>query len=109
MYSTGWSTYLFSQNRIFRMNKQELIDAVASATGASKASTGEAVDALLKVVSMAVAAGDTVQLIGFGSFSQGTRVARTGRNPATGQEIQIAAAKTVKFTAGKVFKDAVNR
>ncbi|SFU26321.1 HU family DNA-binding protein [Paraburkholderia aspalathi] len=91
------------------MNKQELIDAVASATGTSKASTGEVVDAVLKVVSKAVAAGDTVQLIGFGSFSQGTRSARTGRNPATGQEIQIAASKTVKFTAGKVFKEAVNR
>jgi DNA-binding protein HU-beta len=91
------------------MNKQELIDAVASATGASKASTGQAVDAFLEAVSKAVVAGDTVQLIGFGSFSQGARAARTGRNPATGQEIQIAAAKTVKFTAGKVFKDAVNR
>ncbi|MFM0350331.1 HU family DNA-binding protein [Paraburkholderia sp. RL17-347-BIC-D] len=91
------------------MNKQELIDAVASATGASKASTGETIDAVLEAVSKAVAAGDTVQLIGFGSFSQGARAARTGRNPATGQEIQIAAAKTVKFTAGKAFKDAVNR
>lgn len=109
MYSTDLSKYLFYKNGVFRMNKQELIDAVASATGASKASTGETIDAVLKVVSKAVAAGDTVQLIGFGSFSQGTRAARTGRNPATGQEIQIAAAKTVKFTAGKVFKDAVNR
>jgi DNA-binding protein HU-beta len=50
-----------------------------------------------------------MQLIGFGSFSQGARAARTGRNPATGQEMQIAAAKTVKFTAGKIFKEAVNR
>jgi DNA-binding protein HU-beta len=91
------------------MNKQELIDAVASATGASKVSTGETIDAVLETVSKAVAAGDAVQLIGFGSFSQGMRAARTGRNPATGQEIQIAAAKTVKFTAGKTFKDAVNR
>ncbi|MGF6870632.1 nucleoid DNA-binding protein [Paraburkholderia sp. MM5477-R1] len=56
----------------------------------------------------AVTKGDAVQLIGFGSFSTGARAARTGRNPATGAEIQIAAAKTVKFTAGKAFKDAVN-
>jgi DNA-binding protein HU-beta len=91
------------------MNKQELIDAVASATGASKVSTGEAIDAVLDAVTKAIVAGDTVQLVGFGSFSQGKRAARTGRNPATGQEIQIAAAKTVKFTAGKAFKEAVNR
>ncbi|TDY22113.1 HU family DNA-binding protein [Paraburkholderia sp. BL6665CI2N2] len=90
------------------MNKQELIDAVASATGASKASAGETLDALVSTVMKAIVAGDSVQLIGFGSFSQGSRAARTGRNPATGQEIQIAAAKTVKFTAGKAFKDAVN-
>jgi DNA-binding protein HU-beta len=52
--------------------------------------------------------GDTVQLVGFGSFSTGARAARVGRNPSTGAEIQIAAAKTVKFTAGKAFKEAVN-
>ncbi|MCX5545240.1 HU family DNA-binding protein [Paraburkholderia sp. CNPSo 3076] len=90
------------------MNKQELIDAVAAATGASKAVTGEAVDADIGAVTKAVVKGDTVQLVGFGSFSQGRRAARTGRNPATGEEIKIAAAKTVKFTAGKAFKDAVN-
>ena len=90
------------------MNKQELIDAVASATGASKSITGEAIDAVIGAVTQAVVRGDTVQLVGFGSFSQGTRAARTGRNPATGEEIKIAAAKTVKFTAGKAFKDAVN-
>jgi DNA-binding protein HU-beta len=56
-----------------------------------------------------VAAGDTVQLIGFGSFGTGERAARTGRNPQTGEAIDIAAAKTVKYTAGKVFKDAVNQ
>jgi DNA-binding protein HU-beta len=88
------------------MNKQELIDAVASSTGASKAATGETIDALIETITKAVAKGDGVQLVGFGSFSQGTRAARTGRNPATGET--IAAAKTVKFTAGKAFKDAVN-
>jgi DNA-binding protein HU-beta len=56
----------------------------------------------------AVVGGDTVQLVGFGSFSTGARAARVGRNPSTGAEIQIAAAKTVKFTAGKAFKEAVN-
>lgn len=90
------------------MNKQELIDAVAATTGSSKAMTGEAIDAVIEAITRAVAKGDNVQLIGFGSFSQGTRAARTGRNPSTGQEISIAAAKTVKFTAGKSFKDAVN-
>lgn len=90
------------------MNKQELIDAVASSTGASKTIAGEAVDAVIGAITTAVVKGDTVQLIGFGSFSQGSRAARTGRNPATGEEINIAAAKTVKFTAGKAFKDAVN-
>lgn len=90
------------------MNKQELIDAVAGSTGESKAATGETIDAILGVVSRAVTDGDAVQLIGFGTFSMGARAARVGRNPATGAEIQIPAAKTVKFTAGKAFKDTVN-
>jgi DNA-binding protein HU-beta len=59
-------------------------------------------------VTKAVVGGDKVQLVGFGSFSTGARAARVGRNPSTGAEIQIAAAKTVKFTAGKAFKEAVN-
>jgi DNA-binding protein HU-beta len=70
------------------MNKHELVDAVAVATGNSK--------------------GEPVQLVGFGTFATGARAARIGRNPATGAEMQIAAAKTVKFTAGKAFKNAVN-
>ena len=90
------------------MNKQELIDAVSGSTGESKAATGETIDAILDAVTRADTAGDAVQLIGFGSFSMGARAARVGRNPATGAEIQIPAAKTVKFTAGKAFKDAVN-
>jgi DNA-binding protein HU-beta len=90
------------------MNKQELIDAVAASTGETKAATGAAIDAILEVVTRTVTSGDSVQLVGFGSFSTGQRAARVGRNPATGEEIQIAAAKTVKFTAGKAFKDAVN-
>jgi len=90
------------------MNKQELIDAVAAATGESKAATGQTIDAIVEAVTKAVVGGETVQLVGFGSFSTGARAARVGRNPSTGAEIQIAAAKTVKFTAGKAFKEAVN-
>ena len=86
------------------MNKQELIDAVAAQTGASKAQTGETLDTLLEVIKKAVSKGDAVQLIGFGSFGSGKRAARTGRNPKTGETIKIPAAKTVKFTAGKAFR-----
>jgi DNA-binding protein HU-beta len=90
------------------MTKQDLIDAIAKRTGTSKAVTNETLDALVETVKSAVAKGETVQLIGFGSFSTGKRAARTGRNPSTGEEIQIAAANTVKFTPGKAFKEAVN-
>jgi DNA-binding protein HU-beta len=90
------------------MNKQELIDAVAAVTGESKAGTASAIDAFIDVVTQTLAKGDTVQLIGFGAFATGARAARAGRNPATGEAIQIAAATTVKFTAGKAFKDLVN-
>jgi DNA-binding protein HU-beta len=82
--------------------------AVAAKTGESEAATGETLDALIAAITGEVKKGSTVQLIGFGSFSTGARAARVGRNPATGAEIQIAAAKTVKFTAGKAFKDVVN-
>jgi len=90
------------------MNKQELVDAVAAAAGQSKAVAAETIDAFIRTVTKAVTRGDAVQLVGFGSFSTGARAARVGRNPSTGAEIQIPAAKTVKFTAGKAFKDAVN-
>jgi len=90
------------------MNKQELVDAVASAVGISKSAAGEAVDAFVAVVTQAVVEGEGVQLVGFGTFSTSQRAARTGRNPRSGETLQIAAAKTVKFTAGKAFKDSVN-
>jgi DNA-binding protein HU-beta len=90
------------------MNKQELIDAVAAATGDTKANTSSAIDAILESVTQTVTRGEAVQLIGFGSFSTGARAERSGRNPSTGETITIPAAKTVKFTAGKAFKDAVN-
>ncbi|EDT05177.1 histone family protein DNA-binding protein [Burkholderia ambifaria IOP40-10] len=90
------------------MNKNELIDAVSATTGAGKAHTETAIDAILQTVTQALARGEAVQIVGFGSFSTGARAERTGRNPATGEAITIAAAKTVKFAAGKAFKDAVN-
>ena len=90
------------------MNKQELIDAVASEAGTSKNAAEETINAVLDTISKEVAGGSTVQLIGFGTFGSGERAARTGRNPKTGETLQIAAAKTVKFTAGKAFKDAIN-
>ncbi|KGW78461.1 DNA-binding protein HU [Burkholderia pseudomallei MSHR2990] len=90
------------------MNKQELIDAVAAGTGVTKTDASKTVQAVLEAVTDAVSRGESVQIIGFGAFSQGQRAARTGRNPTTGAEIAIPAAKTVKFTAGKAFKDAVN-
>ena len=91
------------------MNKTELIDAIAAQTTESKASVQRMLDSLIDNVTGAVAKGDTVQLVGFGTFASGSRAERTGRNPRTGEEIKIAAAKTVKFSAGKAFKDAVNK
>ncbi|MFM0069377.1 HU family DNA-binding protein [Paraburkholderia aspalathi] len=90
------------------MNKQELIDALADKTGQTKIAADQYVSALFEIISKAVVKGETVQLVGFGSFSTGLRAARMGRNPGTGEEIQIAASRTVKFTAGKAFKEAVN-
>ena len=91
------------------MNKTELIDAISADCDQSKAAVQRILDALIDNVTGAVAKGDTVQLVGFGTFASGSRAARTGRNPRTGEEIKIAAAKTVKFSAGKAFKDAVNK
>jgi DNA-binding protein HU-beta len=90
------------------MNKQELVDAIAAECDLSKVAAQRALDSAINTIVKAVKAGDTVQLVGFGSFAAGTRAERTGRNPRTGEEIKIAAAKTVKFSAGKAFKDAVN-
>ncbi|UDG81808.1 HU family DNA-binding protein [Candidatus Vallotia cooleyia] len=91
------------------MNKQELIDTIAAQTGISKAQTSETLDTLLEVITRAVAQGHSVQLVGFGSFASGKRAERTGRNPKTGETIKIPATQTVKFTAGKAFKNAVNK
>lgn len=91
------------------MNKMELIDAIAAECDLSKVAAQRALESVLNNVTKTVANGDSVQLVGFGTFASGKRAARTGRNPRTGEEIKIAASKTVKFTAGKAFKDAVNK
>ena len=91
------------------MNKTELIDQIATAADISKAAAGRALDATVEAIKGALQAGDSVNLIGFGTFYVGERAARTGRNPQTGEAIKIPAAKTVKFSAGKAFKDAVNK
>lgn len=91
------------------MNKSELIEVIAKDAKLSKAAAQAALDATIAAVVKAVTKGDSVSLVGFGSFSSGKRAARTGRNPQTGETIKIPAAKTVKFSAGKAFKDAVNK
>ena len=90
------------------MNKSELIDAIAASADLSKASASNALDATLKAIEAALAKGDQVTLVGFGTFAVKERAARTGRNPQTGAEIQIKAAKVPGFKAGKGLKDAVN-
>lgn len=91
------------------MNKAELVEKIADEAELSKASAERALNAAIAAVIKSVTKGEAVQLIGFGTFSQGKRAARVGRNPATGAEIKIPASKTVKFTAGKAFKDSVNK
>lgn len=90
------------------MNKTELIDAIAKEANLSKADAGKALNALTSSVTAALKKGDSVTLIGFGTFKVTKRAARTGRNPQTGKEIKIAARKAPGFTAGKALKDAVN-
>lgn len=90
------------------MNKSELIEAVATAADLTKADAGRAIDAVVATVTDTLAKGDSLSLIGFGTFSISERAARTGRNPRTGEAIQIKAAKLPKFKAGKALKDAVN-
>lgn len=90
------------------MNKSELIDAIADSADISKAAAGRAVDAVVEAITGALKSGDQVTLIGFGTFSVKERAERTGRNPQTGAELKIAAAKIPSFKAGKALKDAVN-
>jgi len=90
------------------MNKAELIDAVADAAGLSKADAGRSVEAVMENITGALRRGDQVSLVGFGTFSVKHRAARAGRNPKTGETIQIKATNVPGFKAGKALKDAVN-
>lgn len=90
------------------MNKAELIEAIADAADLTKADAGRALDGLFAAVTNALKKGDTVSLVGFGSFQVKERASRQGRNPQTGKTITIAAAKIPSFKAGKALKDAVN-
>ena len=91
------------------MNKSELCAALANKTEMSKKDADKFVNAFVDVVSETLAAGDKVQVIGFGSFEVKSRAARTARNPRTGEEIQIEASKSPVFKAGKALKDVVNK
>ncbi len=92
----------------FHVNKSELIDNIAAAADISKAAAARALDATTASITKALKKGDLVTLIGFGTFYVGKRAARSGRNPRTGGSIQIKAANSPKFRAGKSLKDAVN-
>lgn len=89
------------------MNKSELIDAIAGSADITKADAGRALDATIAAITAALQAGDAVTLVGFGTFSVKERAARKGRNPKTGETIDIAASKVPDFKAGKGLKDAV--
>lgn len=90
------------------MNKNDLVAAVATNTGLSKSDSANAVDSMLDSISGALKGGTEVRLVGFGTFSVAHRRASEGRNPRTGERIQIPASKQPKFKAGKALKDAVN-
>ena len=91
------------------MNKAELVEAIAKKTGGTKAAAEATLDAFIDSVTAALTKGDSVALIGFGTFSISKRAARKGRNPATGAEIKIPASKVAKFSAGAKLKKAVNK
>ncbi|GMV54254.1 MAG: DNA-binding protein HU-beta [Betaproteobacteria bacterium] len=90
------------------MNKSELIERIAKEADLSKASAGRALEAALSAVRTALRKGQTVTLVGFGTFSVTKRASRTGRNPNTGEKLKIKASKVPKFRPGKGLKDAVN-
>jgi DNA-binding protein HU-beta len=90
------------------VNKSQLIEKIAEGADISKASAGRALDSFIESVTGALKEGDSVALVGFGTFSVRERAARTGRNPQTGASIEIAAANVPSFKAGKALKDACN-
>jgi len=89
------------------MTKAELVAEIASAAGLTKSQSEKAVDGIVSAISGALAGGDKITLVGFGTFSVGERSQREGRNPRTGEKIQIPASKAVKFKAGKTLSDKV--
>ena len=91
------------------MNKSELIDAASDKASLAKSDVSSALDALVETITETVARGDKVSVTGFGTFERRDRAARTGRNPQTGEEMQIRASKAPAFKAGKSFKDAVDQ
>ncbi len=91
------------------MKKVELVEAVAEKSGLTKADSTKAIDAIIDVFTAALAEGDKISLVGFGTFSVSERAAREGRNPRTGETVKIAARKAVNFKAGASLKDAVNQ
>jgi len=90
------------------MNKSELIDAIATDSGLSKADAGRALDSFTSSVTNTLKGGGSVSMVGFGTFAVKQRAARAGRNPRTGETIQIKASNNPSFKAGKALKDAVN-
>lgn len=90
------------------MTKNELISKVAGQTGYTKKDTGAVIDALVEAIIDTVASGEKISIVGFGTFEATERAARTGRNPQTGEAIEIAASRSPKFKAGSAFKTAVN-
>lgn len=114
MYCIAWLRILavkayYHHKEKSTMNKTELIEGLAEKTGVSKVKAAESLEALLELITTSVSKGDGLTLVGFGTFSRGERAARVGRNPRTGEVLKISASKTVKFTAGKAFKEAVNK
>ena len=90
------------------MNKSELVAKVAADAGLSQADAGRAVEAALDAIARTLSAGDEARIAGFGSFAVSSRDARTGRNPRTGESIQVKASRSVRFRPAKALKDAVN-
>ena len=90
------------------MNRTELVAAMAEVSGVSKKDTEAVLKAFTEVVSTELKKGEKVQIVGFGTFEVSERAAREGRNPATGEAMQISAAKAPKFKAGKALKDVIN-
>ncbi|WP_269746043.1 HU family DNA-binding protein [Nitrosospira sp. NpAV] len=99
---------LLTPKEFQNMNRKELIDALAAKTGSSKADADRALGALLDIISDTLKKGDSLSLVGFGSFEVRKRAARTGRNPKTGEALKIKASKAPAFKAGATLKAAVN-